>query len=257
MCETCGCSNRNNFSLTHHDGDHIIEEGAHHHDHNHHDHSQKVDINEDILSDNNLLAVKNRSYFEAKHIIAINFVSSPGSGKTSLLEKTITKLKDQIKFFVIEGDQQTSNDAERIHKTGASVVQINTGSACHLDAHMVSHGVKELKPAENSIVLIENVGNLVCPALFDLGESFRVVVMSTTEGEDKPLKYPYIFSSAQLCIINKIDLLPYVDFDLNKAINYAKQINPKLTFFSISVTKEDGLEEWLNWVQSVQNHAIP
>jgi hydrogenase nickel incorporation protein HypB len=204
----------------------------------------------DILHHNDLLAHRNRGYFDAKNMLALNLVSSPGSGKTTLLEKTLLALKGDQQCFVIEGDQQTSNDADRIQATGTAVKQINTGKGCHLDAHMVLHAVQELKPEENSILFIENVGNLVCPAMFDLGESERVVVMSVTEGEDKPLKYPDMFYSSNLCIINKIDLLPYVPFDLDKAKEYALRVNPKLEILELSCTSGEGMETWIAWLKS-------
>ena len=194
----------------------------HVHDHSHTGNSKKVvEVEKDILYQNNLLAERNRGYFDAKNIFALNLVSSPGSGKTSLLEKTLTDLRGELDFFVVEGDQQTSNDADRIHATGTRVIQINTGKGCHLDAHMVLHAVQEMKPTENAVLFIENVGNLVCPAMFDLGEKERVVIMSVTEGEDKPLKYPDMFYTSTVCIINKIDLLPYVPFNLEKEIGRA------------------------------------
>jgi hydrogenase nickel incorporation protein HypB len=212
---------------------------------------RKIAVEQDVISKNNLLAERNRGYFEAKGIKAINLVSSPGSGKTSLLERTIRDLKKEISIYVIEGDQQTMNDANRIDATGAPVVQINTGEGCHLDADMVNKAVKKLEPAENSLLMIENVGNLVCPALFDLGETYRVVIMSVTEGEDKPVKYPYMFRTSDLCIINKTDLLPYVDFNLSKAKEYAKQINPELKIIEISVKTGEGVNLWYEWINSI------
>ena len=176
-----------------------------------------------MLHENNLLAQRNRGFFEARNILALNLVSSPGSGKTTLLERTLTDLKGQLEFAVIEGDQQTTNDADRIHATGTKVTQINTGKGCHLDAHMVLHAVQGMKLKPDSVLFIENVGNLVCPAMFDLGETERVVVISVTEGEDKPLKYPDMFHSSTICIINKIDLLPYVNFKVEKAKEYARK----------------------------------
>jgi hydrogenase nickel incorporation protein HypB len=201
------------------------------------------------MSQNNLLAERNRGYFEAKGILVINLVSSPGSGKTSLLERTIMDLKKELSFYVIEGDQQTMNDANRIDQTGVPVVQINTGEGCHLDADMIHKAVKKLEPADHSVLMVENVGNLVCPALFDLGESKRVVIMSVTEGDDKPVKYPYMFRTSDLCIINKTDLLPYVDFDIEKAKGYAKQINPELEIIEISVKAGEGMREWYDWLR--------
>ena len=215
-----------------------------------HIHERKVNIEQDIISKNNLLAERNRGYFDAKGIRAINLVSSPGSGKTSLLERTIQDMKKEMNFYVIEGDQQTMNDANRIHKTGIPVVQINTGEGCHLDADMINKAVKKLEPGDHSVLMIENVGNLVCPAMFDLGESARVVIMSVTEGEDKPVKYPYMFRTSDLCIINKTDLLPYVDFDIKKAKVYASQINPELEIIEVSVKTGEGMEGWYNWLKN-------
>ena len=242
MCATCGCDT---------DGSVSISEPGQKHDHHHHEHSKKVvDIEKDVLQENNLLAARNRGYFEAKNILALNLVSSPGSGKTSLLEKTLTDLKFELHFAVIEGDQQTTNDADRIHATGTKVVQINTGKGCHLDAHMVLHAVQGLKPLNDSILFIENVGNLVCPAMFDLGENERVVIISVTEGDDKPLKYPDMFYSSTLCIINKIDLLPYVPFDIDKAKKNALRVNPKLTILELSCTSGEGFSLWYDWLKT-------
>lgn len=230
----------------------------HAHDHNHpnshgedhdHTHERRIEIEQDIMSRNNLLAERNRGYFEAKGILTFNLVSSPGSGKTSLLEKTIRDLGNDIQFCIIEGDQQTMHDAHRIKEAGAPVVQVNTGEGCHLDADMINRAVKKLEPADHSVLMIENVGNLVCPALFDLGESVRVVIMSVTEGDDKPAKYPYMFMTSDLCIINKTDLLPYVDFDMEKAKEYAKQINAQLEFIELSVRTGEGMEGWYEWLR--------
>jgi hydrogenase nickel incorporation protein HypB len=237
----------------HHHDDH---NGHHHHhdekqDGHHHSHSKTiVDVETDILHQNNLLAQRNRGYFDAKNILPLNLVSSPGSGKTSLLEKTLTDLKGELNVAVIEGDQQTTNDADRIHATGTKVTQINTGKGCHLDAHMVLHAVQGMKLDNDLILFIENVGNLVCPAMFDLGEKERVVIMSVTEGDDKPLKYPDMFHTSTLCIINKIDLLPYVPFDIEKAKENARKINPKLEIIEVSCTSGEGLHQWYEWLKS-------
>jgi len=196
------------------------------------------------------MAARNRGYFEAKQILTLNLVSSPGSGKTSLLERTLKDLKKEIDFTVIEGDQQTLQDANRIDALDIPVIQINTGKGCHLESDMVFDAVKELNPKDKSVLMIENVGNLVCPSMFDLGEKYRVVIISTTEGEDKPLKYPDMFHSSDICIINKIDLLPYLQFDLNKMKSYALQVNPKLKFFDISATTGEGMEDWYQWLRS-------
>ncbi|KIC00179.1 hydrogenase nickel incorporation protein HypB [Flavobacterium sp. KMS] len=282
MCTTCGCSSdeneirytkmgekqnhssNSNFHHHHHDNElqHDHEHDHEHtHDHNHshshhshshsHDHSHEISViqlEKDILHKNQLTAERNRGFFEALNIFSINLVSSPGSGKTSLLERTITDLKSKITFSVIEGDQQTTNDADRIHKLNVPVIQINTGKGCHLDSEMISRAVKELKPKQDSIMMIENVGNLVCPAMFDLGESKRIVIISVTEGEDKPLKYPDMFYGSQICIINKIDLLPYLKFDLEKLKEYARKVNPQLEFFEVSATSGEGLEAWYTYL---------
>jgi hydrogenase nickel incorporation protein HypB len=245
MCATCGCDADGNVS---------IHQPGHHHDHNeehsHHHAKKAVDVEKDILYENNLLGERNRGYFEAKNILALNLVSSPGSGKTSLLERTLTDLKGQLEFAVIEGDQQTTNDADRIHATGTKVVQINTGKGCHLDAHMVLHALQGMKPKGDSILFIENVGNLVCPAMFDLGEKERVVIISVTEGDDKPLKYPDMFHSSTLCIINKTDLLPYVPFNIEKVKANALKVNHKLELIELSCTSGEGLQIWYNWLKS-------
>jgi hydrogenase nickel incorporation protein HypB len=209
-----------------------------------------VNIEKDVLHENNLLAERNRGYLEAKNIFALNLVSSPGSGKTTLLERTLTDLKGEIEFAVIEGDQQTTNDADRIHATGTKVTQINTGKGCHLDSHMVMHAIQGMKPKDNSVLFIENVGNLVCPAMFDLGENERVVIISVTEGDDKPLKYPDMFHSSNVCIINKIDLLPYVTFSMEKVKENALKINPDLHIIELSCTSSAGLDDWYNWLKA-------
>ena len=267
MCETCGCGDTNELKIHdrqhNHDHEHThdpVHENGHDHSHSHshdsvlfthsHDHTPKkvISLNLDILSDNNLLAQKNRKSFEERNVLSLNLVSSPGSGKTTILEKTIKALIATRKIFVIEGDQQTLLDAERIEKSGAAAIQINTGSGCHLDARMVETAFKKLDVEPGSILFIENVGNLVCPALFDLGEFKRVVVISVTEGEDKPLKYPYMFKSSHLCIINKSDLLPYVDFDVDKTMEYARSLNPNLEFILLSARTGEGMELWYEWL---------
>lgn len=241
MCATCGCDADGKISL---------HESAHHHEHHAHENRKVVDVERDVLHENNLLAERNRGYFDAKNILALNLVSSPGSGKTMLLERTLTDLKGELEFAVIEGDQQTTNDADRINATGTKVVQINTGKGCHLDAHMVLHALQGMKPKQNSVLFIENVGNLVCPAMFDLGEKERVVIISVTEGDDKPLKYPDMFHSSTLCIINKIDLLPYVKFDIEKVKSNAKKVNHKLDIIELSCTTGEGLQQWHEWLKA-------
>ena len=269
MCDTCGCESTNNITIKKpgeaHSHMHIHPgKGAahtHSHDHGHghqhahdqhhtHEHEKVINVEQDVLQKNNLLAERNRGYFEARNILAINMVSSPGSGKTSLLERTINDMKNDTGFYVIEGDQQTMNDANRIEGTGAPVVQVNTGSGCHLDANMVNNAIKQLDIKEQAVLMIENVGNLVCPSMFDLGEKHRVVIFSTTEGEDKPLKYPDMFASSDICIINKTDLLPYVDFDMKKAREYALQVNSHLKIFELSAKTGDGLDKWYEWLKS-------
>lgn len=243
MCATCGCGTDHSHSHTHSHG--------HDHDHDHtHTGSKVIDVERDILHENNLLAERNRGYFDAKNILALNLVSSPGSGKTTLLERTLTDLKDELSFAVIEGDQQTTRDADRIHATGTKVVQINTGKGCHLDSHMVMHAVQGMKPKDDTVLFIENVGNLVCPAMFDLGEKERVVIMSVTEGEDKPIKYPDMFHSSTLCVINKIDLLPYVPFNIEKAREYIRQVKHDLPIIELSCTSGEGMDQWYAWLRA-------
>lgn len=216
-----------------------------------------IEVEQDVLYQNNLLAERNRGFLDAKNILAMNLVSSPGSGKTALLERTLTDLKADLEFAVIEGDQQTSNDADRIHATGTKVTQINTGKGCHLDAHMVLHAIQGMKLKDHSILFIENVGNLVCPAMFDLGEKERVVIISVTEGDDKPLKYPDMFLTSTLCVINKTDLLPYVPFSVEKVKANARKINPNIEFVELSCTSGEGLEQWYDWLRSKVTVAEP
>jgi hydrogenase nickel incorporation protein HypB len=279
MCTTCGCGSDENGAKVidlkeehhhrdhshdhehhhaHHDHDHHHPHShdhshEHHHDHNHdHDHQHRViELERDILHQNDLAAARNRGYFEAKKITAINLVSSPGSGKTSFLEKTLADLKSEIDFQVIEGDQQTLNDAKRIEAVQVPVIQINTGKGCHLDGDMVQKALKKLDPKDGSVLMIENVGNLVCPSMFDLGEELRVVIISTTEGDDKPIKYPDMFHGSQVCVINKIDLLPYVNFNIEQAKKYALQLNPKMKFFELSATTGEGMEEWYTYLKEI------
>jgi hydrogenase nickel incorporation protein HypB len=212
--------------------------------------SRMVQIEQDILSKNNTYAAANREWFDEHGIFALNLVSSPGSGKTTLLVKSIELLKGRVAISVVEGDQQTSNDAERIRATGVAALQINTGKGCHLDGHMVGHAMERLKPADESLFLIENVGNLVCPAAFDLGEHHKVAILSVTEGEDKPLKYPDMFAAADVMLLNKCDLLPYLEFDADLAEANARRVNPHLTIFRVSATSGDGLSAWVSWIDS-------
>ena len=210
--------------------------------------SRMVQIEQDILAKNNTYADANRRAFDERGIFALNLVSSPGSGKTTLLVKTIETLRDKVAISVVEGDQQTSNDAERIRATGVPALQINTGKGCHLDGHMVGHAIERLKPADGSLFLIENVGNLVCPAAFDLGEHHKVAILSVTEGEDKPLKYPDMFRAADVMLLNKCDLLPYLDFDADLAEANARRVNPDLTVFRVSATRGEGMSAWVDWI---------
>lgn len=235
MCGICGCSEE------HHETDH------HHEHHTHQEHL--IPIEQNILAQNQQYALDNKKYLANKHILAINVMSSPGSGKTTLLAKTIYDLKNEVDISVLVGDQQTNFDAEVIQSSGGHVLQINTGKMCHLDAHRVGHALEDLRVKENSLLFIENIGNLVCPALFDLGEEFKVVILSVTEGDNKPLKYPDMFRCADLLLITKTDLLPYVDFDLDQCINYARRIKPDVEIITLSTTKQDGLTDWYLWLK--------
>jgi hydrogenase nickel incorporation protein HypB len=209
-----------------------------------------IELEKDILHHNEVMASRNKGYFDAKNIYALNLVSSPGSGKTSILERTLQDLRDDISFYVIEGDQQTMNDANRIDALDIPVVQINTGKGCHLESDMVYDAVKKLNMKDHSVLMIENVGNLVCPSMFNLGESKRIVIISTTEGEDKPIKYPDMFHTSDICIINKVDLLPYININLDKLKDYALRVNPNLKFFEVSATNGQGMEDWYTWLKS-------
>ena len=209
-----------------------------------------VQIEQDILGKNNGYAAKNRAWFDEHGVFALNLVSSPGSGKTTLLVKTIERLRERVAIQVVEGDQQTANDAERIRATGVPALQINTGKGCHLDAHMVGHAMERLRPADGSLFLIENVGNLVCPAAFDLGEQHKVAILSVTEGEDKPLKYPDMFAAADVMLLNKCDLLPHLQFDADLAEANARRVNPRLRIFRVSATSGEGMDAWLAWIES-------
>jgi len=265
MCESCGCGKPDQYII--HDPNHTHSHGSdynhehdhtppHKHDHPHeHDHPHKkvIDLNIDILSQNNITAGMNRRFFEGRKVLCLNMVSSPGSGKTTVLEKTISHLIPSKKIFVIEGDQQTLLDANRIEKAGAPALQINTGQGCHLDARMIESALKKLDPDANSILFIENVGNLVCPAMFDLGEYRRILVASVTEGIDKPLKYPNMFETSHLCLINKSDLLPHVDFTTDEFMKNAQLINPHLEFIELSAKTGEGMNLWFDWILS-QKH---
>lgn len=244
MCGLCGCS----------DGDkheHHMEANALH-PHHHHDSDKLVAIEQDILAKNNEFVRANHQVFLKKNVVAINLMSSPGSGKTTLLAKTIADLKDRLDIAVIVGDQQTDYDAEKIKSSGGQAIQINTGKVCHLDAHMVGHAIDNLALKEHSLLFIENVGNLVCPALFDLGESYKVVILSVAEGDNKPLKYPEMFRKADILLLTKMDLLPYVDFEINQCIAYAKRINPMVEVLPISAKNGAGLSKWYEWLEAIQ-----
>ena len=284
MCATCGCGDDSGVRLTllqpgsspgsqhehdpghHHPGhghdhgvhsDHSVHSADHHHpdqgstqDHSRRDIADRtVVLEQQILAKNASLASRNRGWLEGRGVFAINLMSSPGAGKTTLLERTIDELADEIDVFVIEGDQETPLDAERIRASGRPVVQVNTGAGCHLDADMINDALHRLDPARGSLLVIENVGNLVCPALFDLGEARRVVLTSVTEGADKPLKYPHMFRGADLVLVNKIDLLPYVDFDLDRFGAMLRELNPRVPVRSVIATSGNGVQPWLEWVR--------
>jgi hydrogenase nickel incorporation protein HypB len=284
MCTVCGCGegethieghdhahdHQHDHSHDHHHHGHDHDHHHHHHEHGTHDYGQgpahahapglsqtrMVQIEQDILGKNNEYATANRRYFEGHGILALNLVSSPGSGKTTLLTRTITDLKEELPVCVIEGDQQTANDADRIRATGVPAIQVNTGKGCHLDAHMVGHAVESLKPEEGGVLFIENVGNLVCPAAFDLGEAHKVVILSVTEGEDKPIKYPDMFHAADLMLLNKVDLLPHLDFDVDKCIAYARQVNPRIKVLQVSATSGEGLAAWYQWLKATRQISL-
>lgn len=280
MCTVCGCSEGNvriegepSHSHEHHSHDH------HTHSHDHdvieeqgdnlhfgkgpaHAHvagmsqSRMVQIEQDILGKNDRYAAINRARFEAQSLFVLNLVSSPGSGKTTLLTETINRIKSERKVAVIEGDQQTANDADRIRETGVPAIQVNTGKGCHLDAHMVGHAMDKFTDLEGGILFIENVGNLVCPAAFDLGEAHKVAILSVTEGEDKPLKYPDMFHAAELMILNKVDLLPHLSFDVEKCIEFARQVNPEIKVIQLSATSGEGMSEWIEWLDQNRKGMI-
>ena len=243
MCGTCGCGE----SDVRVEALHRPDEGAGH-PHEHQPVAGVVEIETALLAKNQHLAEHNRAWLGERRIVALNLMSSPGSGKTSLLCRTIAAVAPARPVAVIEGDQETRLDAERIRGTGAPVVQINTGAGCHLDAGMLARGLSELRPGDGALVFVENVGNLVCPALFDLGEAARVVVVSVTEGEDKPLKYPAMFAVADVVVINKIDLLPYVDVRLERLTAHCRSVQPGVRVLPLSVTTGEGFETWCDWL---------
>lgn len=247
MCGICGCSETKSQSKGLFKPTQIHHHGVMNHHHDSHD-ERMIQVEQDILAKNNSYAAKNRQYFQQHKILSLNFVSSPGAGKTTLLVETIKALQEQINIAVIEGDQQTEHDAERIRATGTKALQINTGKACHLDAHEIGHAVLNLQIPDGSFLAIENIGNLVCPSSFDLGEAHKVVVLSVTEGDDKPIKYPDMFHAADLMIINKMDLLPYVNFDVARCIEFAKRVNPAIEVLQLSATQPETLNPWKNWI---------
>jgi hydrogenase nickel incorporation protein HypB len=258
MCGTCGCGEA---------GVRVTELGtaapAHGHGHGHasgHGHTpgdghvpgagRVVALEEDILGANDALAAENRRVLTERGVLAVNLMSSPGSGKTTLLVRTLVDVGAELRMSVVEGDQETLLDAERIGATGTRVVQVNTGAGCHLDATMLARAMAALAPSPGSVMVVENVGNLVCPALFDLGEAARVVVMSVTEGADKPLKYPHMFRTADLVLLNKVDLLPYVDFDVATWTAAVERVRPGVEVLSVSATRGDGLDTWYAWLRA-------
>lgn len=245
MCDSCHCGGDTPPAV-------IIQKPG---QHSSHSGSRKIVVERDVLSKNNSQGESNREFFRQQQILALNLVSSPGSGKTSILERTVRDLQQELTISVIEGDQQTARDAERIQATGAPAIQINTGTGCHLDAEMIHRALPQLNPAPHSLLFIENVGNLVCPALFDLGEAAKVAIISVTEGEDKPQKYPHMFRAARICLINKIDLLPYLDFDLELCKDLARQVNPDLLFFEVSAKSGEGLAAWYQWLRHEFSHC--
>jgi hydrogenase nickel incorporation protein HypB len=263
MCLSCGCSEGATPRL---EGEHAHDQHDHSHEHGHaHGHrlapsrlmpprppagSITLKLEQDILAKNNRLAEENRAWLAARKVLALNLISAPGAGKTSLLERVSRDLAGELSIAAVEGDQETARDAERLRAAGVPAVQINTGAGCHLDAVMVRRGLERLDPAPGALVAIENVGNLVCPALFDLGEHAKVVLLSVTEGEDKPLKYPHAFRAAEVMILSKIDLLPYVPFDPERCLAYARQVNPRLQIFPVSAARGEGLGAWYAWLRA-------
>jgi hydrogenase nickel incorporation protein HypB len=233
------------------------EEHAHLHEHrasvamlHEPQHGNLLRIEQDVLARNNRMAERNRGWLEGRGVLALNLLSSPGAGKTSLLEKTVRALHSEIEMRVVEGDQETTLDAERIRAAGCQSVQVNTGTGCHLDASMLAQALRSLDPPRGSLLMIENVGNLVCPALFDLGEAAKIVILSVTEGQDKPLKYPHMFRAAQLMLLNKTDLLAHVDFDVQACLDHARRVNPEIELLQLSVRNGAGLEDWYAWLRA-------
>ncbi|MCV6624584.1 MAG: hydrogenase nickel incorporation protein HypB [Cellvibrionaceae bacterium] len=260
MCTVCGCSD----SHEKHQHHHRPEDGCHHYGKGPArahapgiSQAKMIQVERDILGKNDEYARANRARLARLGILSINLVSSPGSGKTTLLSRTLNELKAQMPLAVIEGDQETSRDAQRIRQTGVPAVQINTGKGCHLDAHQIGHAVTDLNLSGGEILMIENVGNLVCPAAFDLGEDFKVAILSTTEGEDKPIKYPDMFHAADLLLLNKIDLLPHLDFEIEQCMAFARQVNPGIRILALSASSGEGLDNWYQWLRLArQSKAI-
>lgn len=274
MCGTCGCADpANEVSMTNPETGvkTLLNNGLAHgqgqkHDHDHDDHrhdgddvphvhgpsGEIISLEAAVLGKNDKIAAQNRGWFQGRGVIALNIVSSPGSGKTTLLEATVRQMKDEVEITVIEGDQMTANDAERIQQAGARAIQINTGAGCHLEADMIAAAAKSLNPQPGSIMMIENVGNLVCPAMFDLGEKMKIAVISTTEGEDKPIKYPHMFRAVEWVVINKMDLAPHVDFDEETCRKNILQVNPNVKIFCLSARTGDGMDEWCAALRALQ-----
>jgi len=268
MCATCGCSegakatvegqHQHGHSHEHGTDGHVHGDGhVHDHVHEHGPRTETVSLEAAVLQKNDVLAERNRAWLAGRNVLALNLVSSPGSGKTALLERTIREKGGGRSISVIEGDQRTSLDAERIRATGARSVQVNTGTGCHLEADMVWDALRALRPPADSVVMIENVGNLVCPALFDLGEAAKVAILSVTEGEDKPLKYPHMFQAARLVLVNKIDLLPHLDVSLERCLGYAREVNPEAELLPVSVKTGEGLDRWYTWLERAFSWQVP
>ncbi|MCP4295034.1 MAG: hydrogenase nickel incorporation protein HypB [Proteobacteria bacterium] len=263
MCVDCGCGLPGETTIDGIPADHQHTHHSHNHDHGHdhshqhhqinephHESSKKIEIIQDILQRNNQIAIHNRQHLQTQNTYSMNWISAPGSGKTALLEKIIKDYGKELSISVIEGDQQTANDAERIRKAGASAIQINTGSACHLDANMIHEALHKIDLIKTDLLIIENVGNMVCPTAYDLGESIKLAVISTPEGEDKPVKYPDLLLTAKVLLINKTDLLSVLDFNLDDCINNAKKVNPSIRIFPVSAKTGEGIPDFVAWLKN-------